>query len=435
MVVDGVETYLTTGGMIGAVVDYVNSLYPSPVLLKGTITPALQIPIDEKVAGLSCAEVIRQMLWLSPDAVCEIDHSTIPPTLNVWQRSSLTAKTIALSAQRIEELNLRLRNDLIRDRVRIAYEKVEEIDGKSKFYNIIDAWPLDTTGQEYNAVYESVNLFGLQEQHEYQLIATEPISVPALNTPAFWINHGFKWLDAALTNPRVRNLTVVAEPRTGTQPNVLLSSAGGIKPWMLGETDPNPELETFRASAFYEVRTTVAGNTTWTQVEDRELNVKMRTTVLEGGEYTRLKSRSEGEPVPVGLARAIYDSLVTPFYEGGLLLTDAEVQGDVTLHHTINISGGTERFSAINAIVQSVSFDIETGQTRVQLGVPNELGIDQRMAIFRCIRTRRTYTAPDVQASGDIGGAENSLQGDQWSPVEDATAADVPGGGSPAVWL
>jgi hypothetical protein len=61
----------------------------TPPFQIGTVTPALDVPIDE-ARDITCAEVIHKMLRWSPDAVTWFDYTTSPPTFNCKRRSELT---------------------------------------------------------------------------------------------------------------------------------------------------------------------------------------------------------------------------------------------------------------------------------------------------------------------------------------------------------
>jgi len=61
----------------------------TPPFQVGSITPAMDVPIDE-VRDITCAEVIHKMLRWSPDAVTWFDYTTSPPTFNCKRRSELT---------------------------------------------------------------------------------------------------------------------------------------------------------------------------------------------------------------------------------------------------------------------------------------------------------------------------------------------------------
>lgn len=420
-----VEEYITTGQMIAEVVSYLNSLYAAPVMQIGTISPALQIPLDEKNAGLTCAEVIRHMLELSPDAVPCFDYSTAPPTFNVWDRTTFVQRDVPMSEGEIAALELTRRDDMVREFVRIVFERVDSVDGRAAPSYFIDAAPPGTTGAEYNAVDETVNLAGFSKIHERHVIETIPI--PNLSNADFWIASGYKWLDASAPTPGVKDVVITPIAREGNQPNILIG--GGIKSWMLGKDDPDPESETLRARASYTLLNSDGENVG--RVENREINLKVMTTVLASGTFKRIISTTSAEPTPVGLAAALRASLIKPFWEGEVTLLN--VSSEITLRHVLNCSGGTGKFAAIDAIAQSITHSLGPRTTKVRLGAPEELGLDARLTLFRTLRTRRTWSAPNVQGSGEFDD-DSDLQGDEWLPIEDASAAGSAGGGGQNTW-
>jgi hypothetical protein len=420
-----VEEYITNGQQIAEVVSYLNSLYAEPVMQIGTISPALQIPLDEKNAGLTCAEVIRHMLELSPDAVPCFDYSTTPPTFNVWDRTSLQKFDVPMSDGEIAALELTRRDDMVREFVRIVFERVDSVDGLAAPSYLIDAAPLGTTGAEYNAVDETVNLAGFSKMHERQVIETIPI--PNLGNIQFWIAQGYKWLDANAPTPGVKDVVITPIAREGDQPNILIG--GGIKHWMLDKDDPDPEPETLRARVSYTLLNS-AGESVG-KVENKEINLKVMTTVLTGGTFKRIISTTSAEPTPVGLAAALRASLIKPFWEGEVTLLN--LSSEITLRHVLNFPGGTGKFADIDAIAQSITYNLGPRTIKVRLGAPEELGLDARLTLFRTLRTRRTWSAPNVQGSGEFDD-DSDLAGDEWLPIEDASSAGNASGGGQNTW-
>src|SRR6266550_4098719 len=91
----GYTSRFTTGGQIGEVIDWVNECYnPTKrgatigrddsldVVTAGTIDPHTLMPIT-RMNTIRCADAISQCLQWEPDAVIQIDDSTLPPTINV----------------------------------------------------------------------------------------------------------------------------------------------------------------------------------------------------------------------------------------------------------------------------------------------------------------------------------------------------------------
>jgi hypothetical protein len=68
----------------------------TPPFQIGSVTPAVDVPIDE-VRDITCAEVVHKMLRWSPDAVTYFDYTTTPPTFNCIRRTDMTATNLDVS--------------------------------------------------------------------------------------------------------------------------------------------------------------------------------------------------------------------------------------------------------------------------------------------------------------------------------------------------
>lgn len=68
----------------------------APPFQIGSVTPALDVPIDE-VRDITCAEVIHKMLRWSPDAVTWFDYTSTPPTFNCHRRADMSTVNMDIS--------------------------------------------------------------------------------------------------------------------------------------------------------------------------------------------------------------------------------------------------------------------------------------------------------------------------------------------------
>jgi hypothetical protein len=98
--VAGLVSRITTGAQITAALQWALLPFtsvgaPAPFQI-GTITPALDVPIDE-VRDITCAEVIHKMLRWSPDAVTWFDYTTSPPTFNCLRRADMSTINLSVS--------------------------------------------------------------------------------------------------------------------------------------------------------------------------------------------------------------------------------------------------------------------------------------------------------------------------------------------------
>jgi hypothetical protein len=401
---------LTTGGQISEVITFIRSVSGN-VLQAGTIAPALQIPLQERT-DQRCSEVVREMLSLTPDAICYFDYTTTPPTFHVIQRAALIAKTIALTAERITDIKLRRRDDMVPGAVVINYERTDMIDGRPRPIYVRDAFPLNSVGTEYNSVTQTVKLFGAEVVKVRGYLETLP--VPATPDESWFQARGLH----IASNGRIDEFAF--EGRDGDLAHEIID--GQALSWMeldgvLIETDN----DVFRGSYTLKLHELAdaddvdeALGPTISLQKRKPAEARILTTNLDctnGVQFEAVASSISAEPVPVGLAQFVYDSLSTVPYEGTVTLTEEEAQGDIALFHKLNISGGTGAYASMNALVQSVSIDIETGQTTVQLGPPAHLGIPDLIELLRFNRTRRVYTNAAVQESGNFANSDITLDG------------------------
>jgi hypothetical protein len=388
----------------------------------GTITPAMYIPPDFKT-DLKVAEVIRMALKFCPDAVCEIDESTEPPTFNVVQRSSMTDAqrvqlfgtgdgrvSIDLGEERIEALNLVRRDDLVVPAVVLKYRRVDEIDGVSKYLApLVDAAPETATGFEENALMQTIQLFGAKVSNVYGEIVSEEIP-DDLTDPEWWAERGNDWLSSA----SISEIEIIPAGREGELPFVLLPESAGIMPWMRDDEGDAAEsaTETFRAQVRYVI------TETGEQTEWREISVRLRTTNLASGVYSTRESEEGGEVAVAGLAAQLLAALSVVHHDGEVTVTEQECLADVRLVNVLNVAGGTGRFAAMDAIPQSITWRLASGTRTIQLGWPRHLSVDDIIEVGRFNRTRRIWNNPDLQATGEAAADDDlELPGD--GPMED----------------
>lgn len=402
---------ISNGEMIVEVINFLNSVMDAPVMQVGTISPAVFKHIDQKT-GLSCAQVIVLMLGELPDARCEFDHSTNPPTFHCVQRPQMTAKNITLSSERISSLRLRDRDDFVPTCVGITYRRTDTIDGASGTRFFPDIYPperenaagalVPCTGFEYGAINQLIDLEGAVKNHVEGYIET--IDIPASPDLQWFLDRGIlEGVDATITSFEFLG-------STGVLPYEIID--GLIQRWM---EDPAGNsavkfTDTFTAKINYKI----LGDNGVKEVWDELVTVQIATTNINGnGGVTkrRVASVLSAEEVPVGFAQAVYESLAEPAVEGPLVLTETEAAGDIGLRNTINITGGTNRYANINALPQSITYHIPTGTTTIQLGPPAHLTVEKLLDLQRFNRVRRFWINPDVQETGEVSDEGITLDG------------------------
>lgn len=399
--------HITCGDQIREVITFVRQQLGNIVQI-GTIVPTLQTPLDQRT-DLRCSQVIQMMLGLCPDATVQIDYTTTPPTLHVLQRAQMTVRTIALSSEKMTQLRLRRRDDLVPSRIVIIYKQVNTVDGVSRVFTTRDIFPAAvgaenplTLGFEYGALVQTVNIYGGQVTTVRGVVST--VGIPDEPDLGFFTERGVQ-----ITG------TVEGFEYTGRQGDLpyQILPGGGVQPWM--EDDDGNPAETFLDTFTCAIKVNNGETSVW-----REEQVRINTTNIRQGNYKKTASATSAEPIPVGLAQQVYESLQTPFYEGSITLTAEEALEPIRPGDLLNITGGTGRYAAMNALVQTLSINVLTGETTINVGPPRQLTIEQLIDLLRMNRTRRVYTNASVQGTGEISGNDVTFEGD--SAVENTTS-------------
>ncbi len=79
------------------------------------------------------------------------------------------------------------------------------------------------------------------------------------------------------------------------------------------------------------------------------------------------------EPDPIGLAAALYASLVTLQYDGDLVTKEVDCAGDLRPGKVLNLTNGRTVWASMNALIQTVSEDLLHGVTTATFGPPSHL--------------------------------------------------------------
>ena len=142
-------------------------------------------------------------------------------------------------------------------------------------------------------------------------------------------------------------------------------------------------------------------------------------TDAEEKTYKLLASWDSGESVPTGVAAALYASWSVLHFDGSFVLTESECSGAILPRHAIRISGGRSEWAAMDALVQQVDEDVDSGQTTVRFGPPGQIEANSLVALFRALRGRRYSCKRQDRVTGESNGqTELELSGD--------AAQDVP---------
>ena len=397
----------------------------------GTIDIPVFPPYTE-IVDRTCATVILDVLKYAPDAAGWFDYSTSPPTFHCKQRSkrngadvlalNLAAVTLSLppaAAQtdlKITALSpITPRVDLQIPSVELIYEIINTVDGVEKWGFYREVYPAGATGREDACLSSTINLQGFSATHVRGTIQAETIDTNSLE---WW-----KKILPQLADPRVipylkfsGGSAAASLQRLGTDglPSLgfgrrMLPEGSGAADWMINpdgsSLDWNEEL--------FQIKFDLGINDEDGQPSIFQKNILFTATVMTTNapngetEYSALETFETGDPVPVGLAKFLYDSFSTLHYDCAVELTEAECSSAIKLGNLLNIAGSRAEYAAMNALVQDITLSLDDGRTAITAGPPRQLALNDVLELLRANRSRRRWTNPDTQNTGDLSGPSN----------------------------
>lgn len=344
----------------------------------GEISADCELPLDE-ARDLTCAEAAARVLKWLPDAGAFFDYSADGlPTLSVLPKSALQTKTIELGSGKIKRLKVGSRPDLAVSSVSIKYES-EHSDGAQSWLTVHDdTYPQDRPAGGKNAVVMSIDLAGLKGSTQIYEIVCQSIQA---DVPAWWRRRIPALSDAS-------DLQVLSYSRgenSQNLPRFLVS----------GTIHPSMNFRTFVERVDAVVQYTDENSS----VVRKKIGVRFVTTNAVSGTYTTSSASQAAEPIPTGLAKAVYDSSREIQYEGFAEIFGADAADFCGAK--IRIGGGHSDWATMDSPVSSVSENLADDTLLVKFGPPTHLYPDKIAELFRIGRPRNT-PASYTQKSGAV---------------------------------
>lgn len=402
----------------------------------------------DEVRNITMAEAVRRQLRYLPGVSIFFDHSAATaaspkPLLKMVMNEDMASVTLPVVAGTGtgERFNITRVWDQEVPCVLIQYEKTNSLNGKPFTYIVEDKFPLDATGFEMGALIMNVDLAGQQKTTITQRLATRPFTAAAGGSTdasrlAWWQSHAPMYNDSAATGygiTSVDNVTYLMRgasgqwvPATGAfaTPYDYEVIDGVWSSWMQYTTDTIHYYD----SDCFEVG--VSGLVNYKRksgdlgaVTTHEQAVGLMGSVLvtninagpDGQDYTIVNSNTPDEATPSGLAEWMYTQLAGPLFMGSVSFVQDELDnlgGTLAMGTKINIDVRNQDGSAntsspdyalwrsMNATVQKLDHQLETGKTIVTFGPPKHLGIPDIIELLRAQRIRAKWTNPLTMANG-----------------------------------
>ena len=391
-------------------------------ILKDSLGSSTAAPVPVKeISDLPCSSVIQELLRLTPDAVTWFDYTTTPPTFNVTRRGNCTPVSVEFSGAP-EDIELSPRWDLVRSQVVIRYVQENQTDGLPATTTIVDAAPGGADGLGFDAMVATVRLAGSNTTFQKQPVQTAPIPNDGTDSGAVaWWQAHVPWLQQFSAD----RLTIEGV-------------AGSVDP---GQLDSNGDGDSIEDDIAKYPRELISGavsgwmncyvaRTTWTanvsysypdttdtesqkaltvfgadsDANHLEIAAQITATSAVTQTYAQLSSYTSPEPVPAGLAAALYSALSVLHYDGSYTLVQNEV-GLNRLGIVLNITGSQQPWGAMNALVQEITDELDEGRTIWKVGPPRHLTIQDLMEQLRYTRTRVPSGHIKERESGQPGDA------------------------------
>lgn len=376
--------------------------------------PDIQIPSDE-VRDVTCAEVIRKQIRWLPDAVTWFDYSVTPPMLRIARRGGLAAIDLGPD-DAFSQHALTPRHDLQVPSVCIKFERTDTVDGRGVLSLSKQISPAGATGEEFGALVATVDLIGFSSTSASATIVTADFPVTPRQNPGTDVTAADKvkwtnWLKRKqgwLNDPNVEIVDVISVGRQSHNESGLWAprelTAGSIPPWLNAPTWDET------VSIRLKLRTRLPGGEISDQYE-RTFSVNTTGTFANTGTYSTVTSAAAGEVEPPGLAFALYQALGVLEWQGAVTLVEREITGRVSIGNRLNLIGRRPEWETMNATVQEVDENIDSGETTIRFGPPQHLGPRDLVELLRVGRFRYTSNASSSRSTGAAPSGALSLGG------------------------
>lgn len=379
----------------------------------GTIDASVTIPYQELV-DVTVAELIRTCLRWTPDAQTWIDYTQPTPTIHIRRRSALASVSLALSPANSNGLEITSREDLQVPCVCLRYEKSHTVDGEVYSTVDTDLFPVEASGSEPRAFVATIDLAGSAASYEIQTLETAAI-LPS--SKSFW-----KDQLPALKGYLDTDLTI--SDASATDPDGAPTSldryviSGAITDWM-GVGD---------GEVIATAKITYAGSD-FPAFENGVASVRLPATDTSRTVFDRLVSFDAAEPTPVGLAQAMYEALSPLQWQGRYELAEEDVSGVVHTGNKLRLTGGLAAWATMDAAIQQVIENLDTGKTTIIFGPPQHLGPQDLVALLRANRQSRASWRRKERETGRKTASGGYSQGPKRTANANAAFAPTGGGG------
>lgn len=403
----------------------------------------------DEVRNITIAEALRRQLRYLPGVSVFFDHSTgtdavLPkPTLKMVMREDAPSATLQIAAGTGNSEGFKVERVWGQEVpcVVIQYEKTNTVNGKPYSYIVEDKYPASASSFEAFSLIQNIDLAGAARTTITQRLATRPFTA-ASGTPtdasriAWWARHCPGYNDGAATGfgiVSVDNVALLQRSPSGTwvpasgaylTPYANEITDGVWSSWMKYSTDGINYVESdcyeIGVSGAVKYKRKMPSGALVGEAQTAYLQGSVLVTQLSPGQagqdYTTVSSNTPDEATPSGMAEWLYNQLKGPAYMGTVSFVQDEVDnfgGVLGMGKRLNLDvlndDGTQNtgsdeydmWRTMQATIQKIVHQLETGKTIVSFGPPKHLGATDIIELLRMQRVRTKWTNPQVLTGGD----------------------------------
>jgi len=355
---------ISVGAVIKEVLDHAIAAGAPFAYVQADLDALTAVPPTDEQTDLACSEAVSKMLRWIPDIATWFDYAPATPVLRFTRRAAASAVQYNCTAGKpAEQIEISRRDDLVQSGVIINYESLNEDMLPSLD---IDVYPEGTT--------------------------------PGLDTASFTINipGGNVTTQELEVEVEVLPVATLIQRLVPHVAGAVLLSAGEVTVLKSGS------LPSWTGASTWE--TEVSATAEYTDEIGDHVKEKVSAVVVETSAetktYSRIVSFTPGDPIPIGLAQALYEAISQIHFQGRFNTLESECTGGVRPGMVLNLTGGLAEWATMRAAVQQVAFDLDAGRTSITFGPPEHLSPQDHIALLNANRRRITHYSGDSRATG-----------------------------------
>lgn len=389
---DNNGTRLASGGVINHAAAYAVSR--GVAIDIDTIAAGVTVPFDER-DNIKVWDAVVAMLRYTPDYVLWWDYNhtvagAYVPALNVTDPAAMTAVSRALVNGAAAGASFTPRYDIRVPGLMIIYRWTGDYDGRTVKSRVTE------TAGSYEDPRRVALVYDLDGLHATFIKQEVEVS----DYPADWTSSAGKAFLAAripwLSQLGSSDWTVSGVTRSGSLSLPAALVSGAVPEWTGEDIEP----EVFTATVNYVIKSTESPYNVLDQ-GTKKLTFTALSTDATTKTYKRATEWVEPEPVPTGMAAALYASWNRLHYDGQVTFHGQECDFGLGLGQLLSCTGGMTEWETMAAVIQDVTYDIGGGKVTVKTGTCGRLEADNLMSVYRAARGRRYSYRRLGRDSGD----------------------------------